>query len=560
MRKVGFFLCFLLLFFPLTGVGQTAVPILKIRHWSDVEYTRIVIDLGGRVSYQDRSASGSETVSIQINGASLPQGKSEIAIRDRVIRTVTSAPGEKESAEIRISLIKSTRYKIFTLAAAGDKPERLVIDVFRPGTEPGPKIEKPAPQPARPDVVEKPREIAETLPERTSAAAPSVTPEKEKEAVSPFCRILEIRQWTAPDHTRVVVDSEGAPAYEILPSTDPLTVGILLRRTTLPKGRQEISVNDQIIRKMVAEPAGKDSVQIFLSLIKPGRVNTFNLKPYQDKPDRLVIDIFRPDLEEKEKAERKVTQELKAKKTRIIVIDPGHGGEDPGATGPSGIREKDIVLLLARKLQKVLNESGEFKTFLTRRGDYFVPLYDRVRIANEYGADLFISLHANANASRHVRGTAVYCLSPHGATDKAAQLLAKQENASDIIGGAATGASRKELDSILIDLEVTHTINESLQLGGFILGELRNVNTIQSSRPRQAGFAVLRAPSIPSVLVEIAYLTHPVEERSLKQEKFQTEAIKAIVNSIKKFMPILALKEEGGGEEAGKEKKGRRGG
>jgi len=133
--------------------------------------------------------------------------------------------------------------------------------------------------------------------------------------------------------------------------------------------------------------------------------------------------------------------------------------------------------------------------------------------------------------------------------------LAQQENASDIIGGAAAGAARKDLDSILIDLEVTHTINESLRLGGVMLGELKSVNPVQSSRPKQAGFAVLRAPGIPSVLVEVAYVTHPVEEKILKQEKFQTEATKAIVNSIKKYMPILALKDEDAGGQAGKGKR-----
>ena len=118
-------------------------------------------------------------------------------------------------------------------------------------------------------------------------------------------------------------------------------------------------------------------------MIKPGRASVFTLKPYQDKPDRLVIDVYRPDLEEREKAERKGSQELKAKKNRIVVIDPGHGGEDPGAIGLNGTREKEVVLAVARKLQKVLDETGEFKAYLTRRGDYFVALYDRVRIAME---------------------------------------------------------------------------------------------------------------------------------------------------------------------------------
>ena len=558
-RSLFLFVFFLLALFSLEG--EAAVPVLKIRHWSDAEYTRIVIDLGGRISYQDQSASGSETLNIQINGVSLPQEKMEMAIHDRVIRTVTISPGGKEGAEIRISLIKPSRHKIFTLSAASDKPERLVIDVFRQGMEPSPKIEGTVPPSPRPDVGGKPRETASGPPEKTSAAAPPrVIPEKEKGDVSPLSRVLEIRQWAAPDHSRVVVDLEGAPSYEILPSNDPLIFGILLRRASLAKGRQEIPVNDQIIRKMVAEPAGKEGVQIFLSLIKPGRSNVFTLKPYQDKPDRLVIDVYRPDLEEKEKAERKGSQELKAKKTRIVVIDPGHGGEDPGALGPNGTREKDVVLAVARRLQKALDETGEFKAFLTRRGDYFVALYDRVRIAMEYGADLFISLHANGNISRSVRGTSVYCLSPKGASDKAAQLLAQKENASDIVGGTASGAVRKDLDSILFDLELTHTINESLQLGGIMLGELRRINIVQTPHPLQGGFAVLRAPSIPSILVELAYVTHPVEEKNLKRDKFQGEAAQAIVSGVKKFLPVLALKEEESSSNPKKPKGAQKGG
>ena len=560
MKKI-YFLLFVFLLLPLFAAeGESAVPVLKIRHWSDAEFTRIVIDLGGRIAYEDRSAPGSETLSILISSVSLPQGKSEITIQDRAVRTVAIVPGEKESAEIRISLARPTRHKIFTLAAAGDKPERLVIDVFQAGTEPAQKKEKPLSPSPRPTLAEKPSQTTEALREKPSASEPSRPVEKGKDSPSKFSRLLEIRQWAAPDHSRIVVDLEGAPSHEILPSADPLTFGVLLRRTTLVKGRQEISVSDQIIRKMVAEPAGKDNVQILLTLVKPGQCNVFSLKPYQDKPDRLVIDVYRPDLEEKEKAERKGSQELKAKKTRIVVIDPGHGGEDPGAIGANGTREKDVVLAVARKLQKALDETGEFKAFLTRRGDYFVALYDRVRIAMEYGADLFISLHANGNTSRSVRGTSVYCLSPKGAGDKAVQLLAQKENASDIVGGASAGAARKDLDSILFDLELTHTINESLQLGGIMLTELRRINIVQTPRPLQGGFAVLRSPQFPSILVELAYVTHPVEEKNLKRDKFQGEAAQAIVSGVKKFLPVLALKEEEGSSNSKRNKGAQKGG
>jgi N-acetylmuramoyl-L-alanine amidase len=547
MKKSFLFITFLLQLFSFLPRGEAAVPVLKIRHWSDAEYTRIVVDIGGRFSYRDQSPSGSETLNILIRGVSLPEGKAEISIQDRVVRSAAVVAAEKESAEVRISLVGPARHKVFPLAAGGGKPDRLVIDVFRSGIDPAPKAEMtPAPA-SPPGPAEKPREPGEKQPESPASVETAGAPEKE-----PFpalSRLLEIRQWAAPDHSRVVIDLEGAPSYEILPTTDPLAFGVLLKKTALAKGRQEISVSDQIIRKMVAEPAGKDGVQVTLSLIKPGRTSLFSLKPYQDKPDRLVIDVYRPDLEEKEKASRKGSQELKAKRTRIVVIDPGHGGEDPGAIGATGTREKDVVLAVARKLQKSLDETGEFKAFLTRRGDYFVALYDRVRIAMEYGADLFISLHANANNSRSVRGSSVYCLSPQGASDKAAQLLAQKENAADIVGGAAAAGARKDLDSILFDLELTHTINESLHLGGLMLAELRRINVVHVSRPLQGGFAVLRAPRFPSILVELAYLSHPVEEKNLRQDRFQNEAVRAIVSGMKKFLPVLALKEEENGSD-----------
>ena len=542
MKKIFILIIFFSLFSFFLPYGEAAVPVLKIRHWTDAEYTRIVVDVGGRFSYRDQSTPGSESLNILIRGVALPEGKAEIAVQDRVVRTAAVVPGEKESAEIRIALVGPARYKIFSLAAGSGKPDRLVIDVFRPDKESAKKIETAAAPPPPPAPAEKPREPAEKKPETPSAPETVRAPEKEPASLS--SRLLEIRHWAAPDHSRVVIDLQGAPVYVILPATDPLSFGLLLKRTALAKGRQEISVSDQIIRKMAAEPAGRDDVQIIFSLIKPGRANVFSLKPYQDKPDRLVIDIYRPDLEEKEKASRKESQELKAKKTRIVVIDPGHGGEDPGAIGSSGTREKDVVLAVARKLQKSLNETGEFRAFLTRRGDYYIALYDRVRIAMEYGADLFISLHANANNSRSVRGTSVYCLSPHGASDKAVQLLAQKENAADIIGGASAGAARKDLDSILFDLELTHTINESLHLGGLMLAELRRINVVHISRPLQGGFAVLRAPRFPSILVELAYVSHPIEEKNLRQDKFQNEAAQAIVSGVKKFMPVLALKEE----------------
>jgi N-acetylmuramoyl-L-alanine amidase len=357
-------------------------------------------------------------------------------------------------------------------------------------------------------------------------------------------RLLEIRHWSAPDHTRVVIDLSGPPTHQIPPTENPLALVLNLQGVFFPKGRKEMIVKDQVIHKMVVNPKGKDEAEVILSLIKPARWKVFSLKPFQDKPDRLVVDIFRLDLEEREKTERKVSQELKTDKKRVVVLDPGHGGEDPGAIGPRGTKEKDVVLALARRLQKTLDESREVRAFLTRRGDYFVPLGDRIKIAREYGADLFISLHANGSPKRQARGTSVYCLSLKGASDQATQLLAQKENASDLMGGISLTAEKKDLNSILLDLELTHTINESLRMGGVMLSELGRVNQIQFLQPRQAGFAVLKAPNFPSVLVETAYITHPIEERFLRKESFQGDLTRAIFKAVKKFIPLLAVKEE----------------
>ncbi|HSR13505.1 MAG TPA: N-acetylmuramoyl-L-alanine amidase, partial [Thermodesulfobacteriota bacterium] len=200
----------------------------------------------------------------------------------------------------------------------------------------------------------------------------------------------------------------------------------------------------------------------------------------------------------------------------------------------------------------------EVRAFLTRKGDYFVPLADRLKIAREYGADLFISIHANGNANRKVRGTSIYCLSIKGASDTATQVLAQKENASDLIGGIATVASRRDLDTILLDLEQTHSINESLHLGGLALRELGAVNAVQFTQPRQAGFAVLKAHEFPAILVETAYVTNPSEEQLLRKKPFQEKLCSALTSAIRKFMPHLTVREEtpSPGEERPRPRKG----
>jgi N-acetylmuramoyl-L-alanine amidase len=261
----------------------------------------------------------------------------------------------------------------------------------------------------------------------------------------------------------------------------------------------------------------------------------FTLNKYLDKPYRLVIDLHRTDLVEEGK---KARLKQKSKKYKIIVVDPGHGGEDSGAVGSRGTFEKNVVLALAKKLKRCIDQKKGFKAFLTREGDYFVPLEKRVEIAREYGADLFVSLHTDANFSKRVRGASVYCLSTKGASDEAAKLLAERENASDFIGGVSY-ASNRDLDSILIDLVQTQTINDSLRFGGMVLNEMGNVHTIKFKRPKQAGFAVLRATEVPSILIETGFISNRDDENLLRNKSFQLKLAKSLSKVSLVFVDML---------------------
>jgi N-acetylmuramoyl-L-alanine amidase len=537
------------------GEGVAAPRLLNVRKSSGPECTRVVLDLEAPPTYEIQSAANSPILTIYLQKITLPQGALDIPVEDQVVRKVRIDPAEKEVAKVVFFLYQPTRWKVFSLTPEEGKPDRLVIDIFPPAGEVQQTMEKPESKSPGEERVEKPA----SEPHGPAASEPKIPSPKVEEpprAVSPgeprergpspareIARLIEIRYWSAPDHTRVVADLEGAPEYEILPQADPLVFTLRLRGVLLPKGSQEVSVGDPIIRKMKVDPEGTNAAKLLLFLVKPGKLSVFLLKPFEDKPDRLVMDVSRPDLEEKEKEQRQVTRELKAKKKRIVVIDPGHGGDDPGAIGPRKTLEKDIVLALAQSLQKMLDATGEIRAFLTRRGDYFIPLNDRVKIAEEYGADLFISLHANGSRSRQTRGTSIYCLSHKGASDKATHLLAQKENASDLVGGTSRAPVQRDLDTILLDLEQTHAINESLQLGGLALNELGRVNRIQFSQPRQAGFAVLKASEFPSILVETAYITHPMEEMLLRKKSFQHRICQAIAAAVKRYIPVLSAKE-----------------
>jgi N-acetylmuramoyl-L-alanine amidase len=252
-----------------------------------------------------------------------------------------------------------------------------------------------------------------------------------------------------------------------------------------------------------------------------------------------VIDLVDVVQEKKELEERQKQKEIKPKGAKIVVIDPGHGGEDPGAIGPKKTMEKDIVLKVGGKVVHLLNQNNEIQAFLTRKGDYFIPLEERIKIAREYGADLFVSLHTDGSFNPQARGSSVYCLSLSGATDEAAKILADKENMSNILGGAflrpAAFAKDQNLNQILLDLMQNNSMKESFRFAETLLEDVKAFNPLKYSSYRQANFIVLKAPDIPSVLVEMAFITNREDERLLNRDEFQEKMAKTLNTSIKKY-------------------------
>jgi len=351
--------------------------------------------------------------------------------------------------------------------------------------------------------------------------------------------ITDVRCWSAPDHTRVVLDITEPIQYESSSQEKPLQFHVILIGASLYTQKRELEINDLFVNKLAINELGKGKVKLIFHQKKPLTVNVFTLKAYQNKSFRLVIDLVDAEQEKKELEERQKQKEIKPKGTKIIVIDPGHGGEDPGAVGQKRTMEKDIVLKVGGKVVHLLNQNKEIQAFLTRKGDYFIPLEERIKIGREYGADLFVSLHTDGSFNPQARGSSAYCVSLSGATDEAAKILADKENTSNILGGAflrpAAFAKDPNLNQILLDLMQNNSMKESFRLAETILEDIKAINPLKYPSYRQANFIVLKAPDFPSVLVEMAFITNKEDERLLNHNDFQEKMARTLSTSIKKY-------------------------
>jgi N-acetylmuramoyl-L-alanine amidase len=346
--------------------------------------------------------------------------------------------------------------------------------------------------------------------------------------------ILNVRHWVAPDHTRIVIDTSEVPDYTIEKNKE--YVRIDFKNTVYPKDLPEKSVlNKPGVTIISMTRLSEESVRIEISLANHVDTNVFKLSKIEEKPDRVVIDIELPEIEKKETTKRE--QVKIERKEWIVVLDPGHGGEDPGAVGRGGTQEKDVVLRVSRMLKDNLDKRGGYRAFLTRNGDYYVPFSKRLKIAREYGADLFLSIHADAARNRDAQGASVYCLSPSGASTEAARLLAMKENLADIMGGSPNGENSDASDPIVLNMFQTNTINTSRIYGGSMLSKLSRVSPLKFDTVQGAPFRVLKLPQTPSLLVETGYISNKKEEKLLRSSRHQARIANVLANAVEEMLP-----------------------
>ena len=383
--------------------------------------------------------------------------------------------------------------------------------------------------------------------------------------------IESARVWPAREYTRVTLESLKPISNDqmILKNPDRLVIDLhdIELNDDLKNLSTKILSSDPNIKQIRVAKFNSQVSRVVIELRAESKINIFSLKPAGSYKHRLVIDVYpRVDelmafVQDKEKKDitlskkeiilspqsetkkEKALQEASSSQSNksstkkiVIAIDAGHGGEDSGARGPSGSLEKNITLSIARKLKKEIDNDEQLRAVLTRDDDYFVPLQGRVLKARKLKADIFVSIHADAFTNPDAKGSSVFALSESGATSASARYLANKENESDLIGGVSLDDKDPMLAKTLLDLSQSATINDSVKLGNFVLDQLRDINDLHKSNVEQAGFAVLKSPDIPSILVETAFISNPKEEQILNNDEHQEILAKNILIGIKKYL------------------------
>jgi N-acetylmuramoyl-L-alanine amidase len=355
------------------------------------------------------------------------------------------------------------------------------------------------------------------------------------------------RLWPSPDYTRLTLEAPQPLSYKYfsLGGPDRLVIDLegIEPGAALDALSGLLAADDPYIASIRTGLNRPGVMRIVLELKTPAKPSVFALQPLGQYGHRLVIDLYPATASVADAAQAGPAPAVRSDKPSVpqyarlitVAIDAGHGGEDPGAVGAKGSHEKNITLALAKRLKQKIDAQDNMRAVLTRDGDYFVPLAQRVVKARAAKADLFLSIHADAFIKPHARGSSVFALSENGATSAAARWLAKKENEADLIGGINIDVKDPFLKRTLIDLSQTATINDSLKLGQAVLRQIGSVNTLHKGEVEQAGFAVLKAPDIPSILVETAFISNPEEEARLNDPAYQDKLVDAILDGIKTY-------------------------
>ena len=410
--------------------------------------------------------------------------------------------------------------------------------------------------------------------------------------------IVAVRVWPAADYTRVTIESDAALAQKHFLAENPNRLVIDIDGLELSPALRDlvgkVRADDPFIAGVRAGQNQPRVVRVVIDLKQPTAPQLFTLAPVAAYQHRLVFDLYPTQerdpllalIRDKDAAEQQAAKAVqdalgefigkmgnpvpplaqgpgpalppiaaaplpappqqtpaplppavqgRIDRLIVVAIDPGHGGEDPGASGPSGLHEKDVVLKIALQLRERINTLPNMRAMLTRDADFFVPLHDRVRKAQRVQADLFVSIHADAFITPAARGASVFALSQGGATSAAARWMANRENAADAIGGVNIKAKDAAVLRALLDMSTTAQIRDSLKLGGEVLGQIGRVGKLHKGSVEQAGFAVLKAPDIPSILVESAFISNPEEEARLRDPQYQTQLVNALALGIQRY-------------------------
>lgn len=469
----------------LLGAGQLArgAGILAVRVWPAADYTRVTIESDTKLNNKQFFITQPPRLAVDIEGIELSPQLRELLAKVRAddpniegIRVGQNAPNV---VRLVIDLKQAARPQVFALPPVAAYGHRLVIDLY----------------PASPiDPLE--ALIAERLRDSDAsvAAAPAVAP-----APAPV---------TAPV-TAATKPSASKSASPATAAATPAGAGVDPLGELIAKHHEQHPIPAPAPKPAATRPVAPAPAPA--TAAPPPVSNSSAATAQQRQTDRLII----------------------------IALDPGHGGEDPGAIGPNGTREKDIVLRVAHLLRERINRTtiagNPMRAYMTRDGDYFVPLATRVQKAQRVQADLFVSIHADAFTNPDARGASVFALSQGAASSTAARWLANKENQADLIGGVNVRVKDQHVQRALLDMSTTAQINDSLKLGSVLLGEIGNVGKLHKPRVEQAGFAVLKAPDIPSVLVETAFISNPEEEAKLRSAAYQAELADALMNGIRRY-------------------------